>query len=157
MRDNTVSAKSVVIERTVDAPVDLVWKLWTQPEHFANWYGPQGFSIPEIKIDLQVGGKRLFCMASPDGSMKMWFTGEYKEISPTDRLVYTEVMADENGNAMTEGDHATVTEVTVELEGVDGRTKMTMTHAGVPADSPGAMGWEQAFNKLTDYIKTVNS
>ena len=47
------------------------------------------------------------------------------------------------------------TEVTVLLEDLDGRTKMTMTHAGVPADSPGATGWNQAFAKMADHIETV--
>ncbi len=158
MNENTKTKEAVVIERTFDAAVDLVWQMWTDPEHFKKWYGPTGFSIPVAEIDLSVGGKRLVCMASPDGSMKMWTTGEHLEIDASQRLVYTESMADENGNVlppsamgMPEG-YPTTTEVTVELQDLGGRTKMVMTHAGVPADSPGASGWNQAFDKLTDYI-----
>ena len=55
---------------------------------------------------------------------------------------------------MPEGTPAT-TEVTVQLEELDGRTKMVMTHAGVPADSPGAGGWAQAFEKMAEHINTV--
>ena len=102
-------------------------------------------------------------MASPDGSMKMWTTGEYKEIIPNERLVYTDSPADENGNVvspsamgMPEG-YPTVTEVTVSLEDIGGRTKMVMTHAGIPADSPGVSGWNQAFDKLADHIETVRN
>jgi uncharacterized protein YndB with AHSA1/START domain len=112
-------------------------------------------------MELRVGGKRLICMASPDGSMKMWTTGEYTEIVPNDRLVYTESPADENGNVvspsamgMPEG-YPAMTEVTVSLEDLGGRTKMVMTHAGVPADSGAGGGWTQAFDKLADHIKTV--
>ena len=78
-------------------------------------------------------------------------------------LVYTESPADENGNVvspsamgMPEGYPAT-TEVTMLLEDHGGRTKMVMTHAGMPAGSGAGGGWEQAFDKLTDYIETVRN
>jgi uncharacterized protein YndB with AHSA1/START domain len=152
---------AVVIERTFNAPKELIWQMWTEAEHFKQWYGPQGFSIPVADMDLRVGGKRTVCMASPDGSMKMWTTGEFTEISPTDRLVYTESPADENGNVvspaamgMPEG-YPTTTEVIVMLEAVGEQTKMVMTHAGMPADSGAGGGWNQAFDKLADLIKAT--
>ena len=161
MSNSTVSEDAVVIERTFDAAADLIWQMWTDPEHFKKWYGPQGFTVPVADMDMRVGGKRLICMASPDGSMKMWTTGEYVEIVPNERLVYTESPADENGNVvspsamgMPEGYPAS-TKVTVLLEDLGGRTKMVMTHAGVPADSGANAGWEQAFDKLADHIESV--
>jgi uncharacterized protein YndB with AHSA1/START domain len=161
MSETTTSKEAVVIERKFNASIDLVWKMWTDPEHFKKWYGPQGFTVPVADMELRVGGKRLICMASPDGSMKMWTTGEHLEIVPNQRLVYTESMSDESGNVMDpsamgmpEG-HPATTEITVLLEDLDGGTKMTMTHAGIPADSPGASGWNQAFDKLTDYIEST--
>src|SRR5262245_32382407 len=53
---------AVVIERDFDAPVDLVWKLWTDPEHFKHWYGPDGASIQVARMDVRAGGHRLVCM-----------------------------------------------------------------------------------------------
>jgi len=163
MSNATISKEdAVVVERTFEASVDLIWQMWTDPTHFKNWYGPKGFIIPVADMDLRVGGRRLICMASPDGSMKMWTVGEYKEIVPNERLVYTESPSDENGNmvspsamGMPEG-YPAVTEVIVELEDFGGRTKMTMTHAGVPASSGAGGGWEQAFDKLAEYVGTVN-
>jgi len=152
---------AIVIERVFDAPVDFIWQMWTDPEHFKKWYGPKGFSIPVADMDLSVGGKRLVGMASPDGSRKMFTSGEHKEIVQNERLVYTESMSDENGNVMSAADmgmpegYPMTTEVTVTLEDLGGRTKMIMTHAGVPADSPGASGWNQAFDKLAEHIVTV--
>ena len=161
MSDSTINEDAVVIERTFEAAVDLIWQMWTDPEHFKQWYGPTGFTVPVADMDMRVGGKRLICMASPDGSMKMWTTGEYVEIVPKERLVYTESPADENGNVvspsamgMPDGYPAT-TEVTVLLEDLGGRTKMVMTHAGVPASSGAGGGWEQAFDKLAEHIETV--
>ena len=161
MSNSTMTQDAVVIERTFDAPTDIIWQLWTQGEQFQKWYGPKGMTIPVANMDVRVGGKRLICMASPDGSMKMWFTGEYREVSPTARLVYTDSMADENGNVlspqamgMPEG-HPETTEVIVELEDLGGRTKMTMTHVGVPAGSPGAGGWNMAFDKMAAHIESL--
>ncbi|KPK02144.1 MAG: ATPase [Anaerolineae bacterium SG8_19] len=161
MNDSTITEDAVVIERTFEAAVNIIWQMWTDPEHFKQWYGPQGFTVPVADMDLRVGGKRLICMASPDGSMKMWTTGEFTEIVSSERLVYTESPADENGNVvspsamgMPDGYPAT-TEVTVLLEDLGGRTKMVMTHAGVPASSGAGGGWEQAFDKLADHIATA--
>lgn len=161
MTDNNGSNDAVVIERSFDAPVALVWQMWTDPEHFKAWYGPDGATIPTAKMDVQVGGTRLVCMEiqSPDGPVQMWFTGEYLEVTENERLVYTESISDENGNVsspsntgMPEG-HPTTTEVRVELEDLGGRTKMVMTHIGVPEDSAGAAGWAMALDKLAAHLE----
>ena len=161
MSDNTISKDAIVIERTFDATIDLIWQMWTDPEHFKNWYGPTGFSVPIAEVDVRVGGKRLICMSSPDGSMKMWTTGEYKEVVQNKRLVYTDSPSDENGNLVSPAamgmpaGYPTTTEVTVQLEDLGGRTKMVMTHTGVPVDSGANAGWEQAFDKLADHIESA--
>ena len=165
MTDNSSSQDAVTIERTFDAPVDLIWKMWTDPEHFKAWYGPEGATIPVAKMDVRVGGTRLVSMEmqTPNGTMEMWFTGEYIEVVENERLVYTESMSDQNGNVSSASDmgrpegHPTTTEVRVELEDVGGRTKMVMTHAGVPSDSPGASGWTMAFDKLAAHVGARSS
>jgi uncharacterized protein YndB with AHSA1/START domain len=149
-------SQNLVIARSLEAPPDLIWKMWTEPEHFAAWYGPGGVTIPVAKMDVRVGGIRLLCMemTTSHGTMQMWFTGEYLEVIENQRLVYTDSMSDEDGNVvspeqmgMAEG-HPTTTEVRIELEEVNGGTKMVLTHAGVPAESPGAAGWAMALDKL---------
>jgi uncharacterized protein YndB with AHSA1/START domain len=161
MSDSTRTKDEVVIERIFEASVDLIWQMWTEPEHFKKWYGPKGFTVPVAEMDLRIGGRRLVCMASPDGSMLMWTVGEYSEILTNDRLVYTESPSDEDGNILSPSvmgmpdDYPVTTEVTVLLEDLDGQTKMVMTHAGVPADSGAGGGWEQAFDKLVDHIEAI--
>jgi len=154
------ATQSVTLERVLDAPIDLVWQMWTDAEHFAAWYGPTGATVPVVEMDVTIGGTRHFCleMQTPDGQSRMWFVGEYRVIDPPTRLVYTESMSDPDGNRISPeamgvpGGHPEVTEVTVELTDVDGRTRMVMTHAGVPADSPGAMGWNMALDKLEAHL-----
>ncbi len=164
MSDKAVSKDAIVIERTFDAPIDFIWQLWTQPEDFKRWYGPRSFSIPVVEMDVRIGGKRLVCMErqTPNGSMKMWTTGEYTEIVPKTRLVYTESMSDEHGNVILPSsmgmgdDYPVTTEIIVQLEALGSRTKMVMTHAGLPAGGQGAGdGWGQAFDKLAEYITTA--
>jgi uncharacterized protein YndB with AHSA1/START domain len=165
MTDSDGPEDAVVIERTLEAPADLVWKMWTEAEHFKAWYGPTGAAIPVADLDVRVGGSRFVGMEmeTPNGAMQMWFTGEYREVVPHERLVYTESMADQDGNVMSpasmgmpEG-HPETTEVIVQLEDLGGRTRMVMTHVGVPADSGGAGGWAMAFDKLDAYVGTVTA
>jgi uncharacterized protein YndB with AHSA1/START domain len=98
-------------------------------------------------------------METPGGLRRMWFTGEYREVAENQRLVYTESMSDESGNVLSPSDlgmppgHPATTEVTVELHDLGGRTKMVLTHAGIPADSPGAAGWMMAFSKLAALLQ----
>ena len=54
MSNTTISKEAVVIERIFDAPVDLIWQMWTNPEHFKNWYGPKGFTVPIAEMDVRV-------------------------------------------------------------------------------------------------------
>jgi uncharacterized protein YndB with AHSA1/START domain len=159
MTDDEVSEDSVIVERIFDAPVDLIWRMWTDPEHFKAWYGPEGATIPVAKMDVRTGGRRLVGMEvqTPNGPMQMWFAGEYREVVEHERLVYTESMSDEHGNLPGGGTgapsgHPSTTEVRVELEDLGGRTRLVMTHVGIPGDSPGATGWRMALDKLAAYL-----
>jgi uncharacterized protein YndB with AHSA1/START domain len=157
MNSDSDTRHSVVIERTLDAPVDLVWRMWTDPTHFAAWYGPKGATVPVAEMNVRVGGRRRVCMemATPGGTRQMWFVGEYRDVVENRRLTYTESMSDEDGNlvspsemGMPEGAPDT-TEIMVELTALgDGRTGMVLTHTGVPAGSPGEAGWNMALDKL---------
>ena len=148
--------KHVQIERIFDAHIDLIWAMWTEAEHFANWYGPSGATIPHAEMDVRVGGRRRIAMEmqTPGGPMRMLFVGEYREVDPMTHLVYTESMADADGHPMTAeqmglpAGAATETLIVVELEDLGKRTKMTMTHVGVPAGSAGGQGWAMAIDKM---------
>jgi uncharacterized protein YndB with AHSA1/START domain len=147
MSPSTNTSDAIVIERTFNAPIDVVWRMWTDAEEFAGWYGPPNATIPVADFDLRVGGRRRVCMEmpTPNGSMRMWFGGEHRTIEPPTLLIYSEQVTDEHGIPAPGG---LLTEVRVELTRADSATRMVMTHLGVPSDSPGAMGWNMAFEKL---------
>lgn len=89
-------ADEFVISRTFDAPRDLVWKVWTDAEHLAQWWGPKGCSIRVAKLDVRPGGMFHYAMAYQPGQ-EMWGRFVYREIAPPERMVYVSSFSDEEG------------------------------------------------------------
>lgn len=96
----SVQKEDLVITRIIDAPVELVWKAWTDPEHVNRWWGPKYYTSPSCKIDLRVGGKYVFSMRAPQdqGGQDSYTSGVYKEIVPLKRLEFTQGLSDKDGN-----------------------------------------------------------
>jgi uncharacterized protein YndB with AHSA1/START domain len=160
MSDATRTGEALVIQRQFDAPAEVVWQMWIDPDEFSTWYGPNGASVDVLTWQLRVGGTRLVRMTvpTPRGEMTMWFAGEFLDVVENKRLAYTEYLSDENGNPAptppsgAPNPHPT-TQVRVVLSEVNGRTTMVLTHAGIPADSPGAVGWTMAMDKLATRLR----
>jgi len=159
----STTENALVIERTFDAPREQVWQAWTDPKQTVRWWGPRNFTAPAAKIDFRVGGKYLLAMQSPDfnDGKPIWSCGVYREIVPLERIVCTDCFADEKGNIVPaseygmEGDFPLEMIVTVTFEDVDGKTKMTLRHEGLPAGehSAGAnVGWNESFDKLAELL-----
>lgn len=142
---NQPEIKKISVSCTFEASLETLWKAWTEPEHFKQWYGPRGFTTPMCEIELRVGGRHLWSMRAPDGN-EMYFTGVYKEIAPMKRLVFTDAMSDAEGNAMP---GMGAMEVTVTFTHTEGRTTVTVSHMG---NEGAAIGWEQAFDKLAETL-----
>jgi uncharacterized protein YndB with AHSA1/START domain len=164
-----IGENELVITRIFDAPVELVWKMWTDPEQYKKWWGPRGFTIPFCKIDFRVGGRFLYCMKAtqeiegPDVWKKgIWNTGVYKEIVPLEKIVCTDSFADDKGNVVPATYYGMSKEfplemlVTVKFEEHNGKTEMTLRHKGIPSgtDSQEAnQGWNESFDKLAESLK----
>jgi uncharacterized protein YndB with AHSA1/START domain len=85
-----------VISRTFDAPRDLVWKCFTDPERMKQWWGPKGFKVIASKMDLRPGGSYLYGLQSPAGQ-SMWGKFVYREVVPPEKLVLINSFSDEKG------------------------------------------------------------
>lgn len=153
--NQTTVEEGLVITRIFNAPVKLVWQAWTDPKHVMQWWGPKNFTAPVAKIDLKVGGKYLFCMRSGDGT-DFWVTGNYREIVPYKKLVWTDCFSDKDGN-MVSGETYGMKglplemECTLTLEEIGGKTKMTLCHVGIPKGETTDMtnaGWNESFDKM---------
>jgi uncharacterized protein YndB with AHSA1/START domain len=155
-------AEEVTITRIFDAPRELVWKAWTEPERLMRWWGPKTFTSPACEIDLRVGGKYFSCMRAPDGK-DYWSTGVYREIVEPERLVMTDSFADAQGNTVPasyygmSGDWPIEMLVTLTLEEHAGKTKLTLRHSGIEGFSAEdrrnmTQGWNESFDKLAEAL-----
>jgi uncharacterized protein YndB with AHSA1/START domain len=112
----TVSEEEICLTRLFDAPMALVFEVMTRPEHVRQWWGQlgEGYSVPVCEIDLRVGGAWRFVNRHPNGEAV--FYGEYREISPPNRLVHTEIF---------EPHPESVSVVTTVLTEEGGKTRLT--------------------------------
>jgi uncharacterized protein YndB with AHSA1/START domain len=91
-----MKAADFVIARVFDAPRDLVWKCFSEPERLKEWFGPKGSVIVTSTMDFRVGGIYHAAMRGPDGRV-MWAKFVYREIVPPERLVWAHSFSDEAG------------------------------------------------------------
>ena len=152
--------EEITIRRIFDAPRNIIWKAWTDPELLKRWWGPKYFTAPVVNIDLRVGGRYLSSMRGPDGK-DYWSTGMYREVVEPERLVMTDSFADEKGNVVPASHYGMTGEwphellVTLTLEEIGGKTKLTLRHEGIPAGMMREMtetGWSESFDKLAENI-----
>lgn len=148
----------LIVKRTLHAPVERLWKAWSDSVLFEQWSSPRGYTIPSAKIDFRVGGKYLFAMQDPEGKKLTWGAGVYKEIIPYSKIVYADHFSDEKGNIITpkeagienwEGPGRAMVTVEFESNGFDDTT-ITLTHEGVPkaVQDDCEAGWGECFDKL---------
>jgi uncharacterized protein YndB with AHSA1/START domain len=84
----SMPALALHIERVVDAPRSLVFRMHTEPALLARWWGPAGFAAPSIELDLRVGGTYRIEMQPPAGD-SFFLAGEFVDVEPPARLSYT--------------------------------------------------------------------
>jgi uncharacterized protein YndB with AHSA1/START domain len=118
----SVREKEFVMEHIFDAPRELVYKAFTQPEHLARWWAPTGYTIPVCRIDLRPGGVWHYCMRSPEGD-EHWVKAIYREVKELERVVYTCTFADEDANP---NDDIPEQIGTVTLTDYEGKTKFSI-------------------------------
>lgn len=149
----TPARREVTLTRIVDAPIEMVWAAWTDPRHLAQWWGPKMFTNPVCELDLRPGGAIHIDMRAPNGVVHP-MTGAFEEIVPCERLVFTSVARDLDGNPLLEGRN------TVTFEDAGGKTKVTV-HSRAVGISPSApqmlagmeMGWSQSLDKLAGLVE----
>ena len=95
-----IAKRELTLTRVFDAPRELVWKMWTEPKHMAQWWGPKGFSNPVCELDVRPGGRIWIVMRGPKGSdfdNNFPMSGTFREVVPNSRLVFMAVAEDQAG------------------------------------------------------------
>ena len=141
--------RELVITRVFDAPRDIVFKAWTDPEAATQWWGPKGFTLTHHELDIRPGGKWRVCMRSPEG-VDHWAHGVYREIVAPERFVYTWAWEKPVGTPGRQ------TLVTVELAEQGAKTKMTFRQAEfetVKDRDEHVEGWSETFDRLAEFLE----
>jgi uncharacterized protein YndB with AHSA1/START domain len=136
----------LVLTRTFNAPRSLVYKVWTDPKHVAQWWGPHGFTTKIREMDVRPGGAWRYAMRGPDGN-DYPFDGVYVEVVEPERLVF-------DGTIQGSPEHRVWTEVTFAER--EGKTEITVrqvysfeseiTRTGAP------IGWNQQLDRLAEFL-----
>lgn len=142
------------LTRVFDAPRELVWQVWSDPAHLAQWWGPNGFTNPVCEVELRPGGALHIVMRGPDG-VDYPMDGVFHEIVPPEKLVFTSTV-DDGPDVHFE----VLTTVTFTEQG--GKTQLTLQARVVTATEAAAMylngmkeGWTQTLDKLVAYVRTL--
>lgn len=153
------------ISRTFDAPLALVWAVYSQKEHLAKWWGPKGFEWISGRLDFRPGGIFHYGMKSPTGQM-MWGKFNYREIVPMQKIVFTNSFSDEAGmttRAPFAANFPMEVMNTVLFSENDGKTALDMTGTPFNASDDEKAFFESMFpsmqqgftgtlNQLEDYL-----
>ncbi len=143
------SEYGIRITRAFDAPRERVWREWTEPESFADWYGGPECDVPlsSVSMDVRPGGEWRLTMFAPPNRRRIDWRGEYREVEPPERLVFT--VTDQPGDDAFEL-------VTVVLKDLgDDRTEMLFEQRGSmsPEEYERAThGWGTFFNRMQEHL-----
>jgi uncharacterized protein YndB with AHSA1/START domain len=150
MSDSTPAApadQEVLLTRIFEAPRELVFKAWTDPDEVAAWYGPEQFDTPRerIRIDLRVGGRYELTMVQREGGAEFAIGYDIVELVEPELIVL-------RSDPMPQVGMHEPTITRVELEDLGGRTRMTLTDGPYRESGHAEAGWRAAFDKLATLV-----
>jgi uncharacterized protein YndB with AHSA1/START domain len=139
----------ISITRVFDAPRERVWQEWTEPERFADWFGGPSSEVPlaTVSMDVTPGGSWRLTMFAEPGRREIHWKGEYREVAPPERLVFT--VSDQPG----EDAYELVTVVLTDLG--DGRTQMAFEQRGQMSAEQyerAGEGWSGFFDRIAERL-----
>jgi uncharacterized protein YndB with AHSA1/START domain len=172
LEKETNGAEKFVINRSFDAPLETMFEMWTNPEHFSRWLAPTGFEMKFLRSDIKPGGTTFYFMTN-NADVKMYGKAHYLEITRPDRLVYTQQFCDEQENMARHPMAPTwpavmLTTVQLTAEGPD-RTRVTVAWEPHGPTTPAelevflksragmTLGWTGSFDKLEELLATAGA
>lgn len=146
----------LVITRVLNAPLDRVWRAWSEREQLMQWWGqPANATMPRCTLDFRVGGGIHYRVEQPDGTA-IWGKATYREIVDREKIVFDDCFADEDGNEVVTDELPRMT-VEARFEERDGRTVLTVTHEGIAAGSATVEQYEQGWTESLDRMEAAAS
>lgn len=148
-----VASRTVTLKRTFDAPINLVWEAWTQPEHIAKWWSPKGMETTVIEHEFKVGGRWKYSMPMPNGQ-EFIAEGVYLEIVELEKIVskasFKPMTEDVEIQSLFEED-GDKTNFTFNVIHKTEEYRMQQEKMGI------MNGWGSVFTRLEEFLKNLNS
>jgi uncharacterized protein YndB with AHSA1/START domain len=152
-------AKQIEVKKIFNAPVEMVWQVWVDPELVKRWWGPRHFTSPVAKIDFREAGRSIVSMLAPKemGGQEFYSVWQYVKINPLNTIEFIQSLSDEDGNkinpitvGMPPDFPADIRTVVTFRAIAEGKTEMTVTeYAEFGAISNFAqIGLEQSLEKM---------
>jgi uncharacterized protein YndB with AHSA1/START domain len=148
-----VKGLEMIMERFFMAPRELVFRMYTEPEHIVRWWGPHGWTTTNYQMDVRPGGIWHYCMRSEDG-IEAWGKSTYQEIQEPEKIVYIDAFSDENGN---DAEDMPVMKITIDFIEEGNGTKIissTLFESQEELQKVLDMGAEQGMNETFDRLET---
>ncbi len=150
--------RELVITRIFNAPRDLVFKVWTEPKHITQWWGPKGFTTTVKEMDFRPGGKWHYVMHGPDGT-EYPVKGNFREVVPPEKIITTDEF-DEGFEEVVKADLPSgIMVVTTLFEDLDNKTRLTLRILHATAedrrkheDMGVVGGWNSSFDCLDEHL-----
>lgn len=154
------SEREIVITRIFNAPRELVFKVWTDPKHVAQWWGPKGFTTKVTELDLRPGGRWRYVMIGPDGK-EYPAKGVFSEVVPLERIVTSDEF-DQGFEKVINAELPQGIVMTAIFEDLAGKTKLTLQIIHESAEDRrkheemGVIaGWTSSFDCLDEHLAQV--
>lgn len=161
MTFDPVKFPQVDVSRKFNAPVERIWKAWTDAELIKQWWGPETYTCPSATVDVRPGGKSVMAMKAPDGQVT-YSGGEYLEVIPNKKIVSTDTFMDQNGNPISPkaagmpGVWADTMKVTIDFNKIsENESEIHIAHDGIPKDQHDdcVKGWTSSLVKLQRLVE----
>jgi uncharacterized protein YndB with AHSA1/START domain len=165
---SVTSNDTFTIRRTLDAPRELVWRVYTERDHLMQWFGPKGFPMTQASMDFRPGGIFHYCLIVP-GGQEMWGKWVFREIVEPEKLVVVVSFSDADGGITRHPmnpDWPSETLGTTTFEEHDGKTILTVSWEALGSDPVAKrvfaeshdsmrMGWSGTFEQLQAYLEKL--
>jgi uncharacterized protein YndB with AHSA1/START domain len=141
----------LVLTRVFAAPRELVFRAWTEAEHFAAWYGPHGATLPFCRLDARPGGTLHYRHHFPDYP-DVWVAGTFTDVAAPERLAYDVWFSDESGGPVQRPGYPPRMRIAVAFDAHPDGTLVTIRHAGLPGDQGEVQGWTESLDRLASLL-----
>lgn len=138
---------ALVLTRFFHAPRERVFRAWTEPEHFASWFGPRGSTLTLQRMDARPGGAFHYRHRFPDHE-DVWVAGEYLEVAAPERVSFACWFSDAGGGRVERPGFPAEMRMDVAFAERGGGTEVAIRHTGLVEDQGEVQGWRESLDRL---------